>query len=240
MADLPPFVTCPPHVRAVDFGHVLVLIDYRTGCVRCLLPAAAISWHTAARTGRSDSARPALAHQLVALGLLAPAPVAAPWSAPVKAGPAPASWGSAEHPAGTLHPPRMPLTATLGAAVCLSAVFAASRLGGMRRVINLLSTAASTCRDAATPAQADAAVLAVRRAGWYSPGRTACLEESAAAVLLLAGRRRAVRWCHGVASDPVRLHAWVQTEDGAHAAEPPSTRAYHPVLTIGGRHQHHP
>ncbi|MFD4115870.1 lasso peptide biosynthesis B2 protein [Streptomyces niveus] len=240
MADLPSFVSCPAHVRAVDFGHVLVLIDYATGGVRCLLPAASISWHRAARTGRSDSMSPALAHRLVALGLLAPAPAAAPWSAPVNADPAPPSWGSTEHPAGTRPPSRTPLTATLGAAVGLSVAFAATRLGGMRGLINLLDTAASTCRRPATPAQVNAAVLAVRRAGWYAPGRTACLEESAAAVLLLAGRRRAVRWCHGVASDPVRLHAWVQTEDGAHAAEPPSTRAYTPVLTIGGRHQHHP
>jgi hypothetical protein len=35
------------------------------------------------------------------------------------------------------------------------------------------------------------------------------------------------------------VHAWVQTVNGADVAEPSSTRAYTPVLTIGGPH-HHP
>ncbi|WP_459250002.1 lasso peptide biosynthesis B2 protein [Streptomyces youssoufiensis] len=71
----------------------------------------------------------------------------------------------------------------------------------------------------------------------HSPARTACLEESAATVLLLAARRLSVTWCHGVAPDPVRLHAWVETDDGVPVAEPPSTFGYTPALTIGGRHQ---
>ncbi|MFI5530614.1 lasso peptide biosynthesis B2 protein [Kitasatospora sp. NPDC051853] len=91
----------------------------------------------------------------------------------------------------------------------------------------------------ANPDQAKAAVLAVRSAGWCSPARTACLEVSAATVLLLAARRLSVTWCHGIAADPVRLHAWVQTEDGVPVAEPPSTLAYTPVLTIGARHHRH-
>ncbi|MFD3818115.1 hypothetical protein ACFWRZ_23895 [Streptomyces rubiginosohelvolus] len=33
-------------------------------------------------------------------------------------------------------------------------------------------------------------------------------------------------------------HARVQTVDGDLVAEPPSTRAYTPALTIGARHQH--
>ncbi|MEU1282589.1 lasso peptide biosynthesis B2 protein [Streptomyces sp. NPDC005805] len=103
----------------------------------------------------------------------------------------------------------------------------------MRRVIGLLGTAASTTSEAATPSQAAAAVHAVRRAAWFSPARTACLEESAAAVLLLALGRRSVVWCHGVAPDPVRLHAWITTLDGTSVAEPSSTGAYTPVLTIG-------
>ncbi|MER7150326.1 lasso peptide biosynthesis B2 protein [Streptomyces lydicus] len=45
-------------------------------------------------------------------------------------------------------------------------------------------------------------------------------------------------WCHGVAPDPIRLHAWVQTDNGAPVAEPPSTLAYTAALTIGARHQH--
>ncbi|OON72649.1 hypothetical protein B1H18_29235 [Streptomyces tsukubensis] len=121
-------------------------------------------------------------------------------------------------------------------------VLAITRLGSrratMRRITNVLRSAASTCRQPATHDQAEAAVHAVRRVGWYSPARTACLEESAAAVLLLASRRLSATWCHGVAPDPIRLHAWVQTDDGVAAAEPSSTLAYTPALTIGARHQH--
>ncbi|WP_078588533.1 MULTISPECIES: lasso peptide biosynthesis B2 protein [Streptomyces] len=98
-----------------------------------------------------------------------------------------------------------------------------------RRAVNLPSAG-----------QRPAAVHAVRRAAWHSPARTACLEESAAAVLLLASRRLSITWCHGVAADPVRLHAWVQTEDGSPVAEPPSTHAFTPVLTLGARHHHQP
>ncbi|MED7952865.1 lasso peptide biosynthesis B2 protein [Kitasatospora sp. NPDC058201] len=110
----------------------------------------------------------------------------------------------------------------------------------MLRIIRAVHQAASSCLLAATPEQAKAAVLAVRAAGWHSPARTACLEESVATVLLLATRRLAVTWCHGVAADPVRLHAWVQTEDGAPVAEPSSTGAYTPVLTLGARHHRQP
>ena len=56
---VPVFLACPSSVRAVDFGHVLVLIDYRTGGVRCLLPAAAAQWNRAARTGTSQGMPPA-------------------------------------------------------------------------------------------------------------------------------------------------------------------------------------
>ncbi|MDT3395786.1 lasso peptide biosynthesis B2 protein [Streptomyces sp. B1866] len=239
MADLPRFATAPSHVRALDFEHVLALVDYRAGRVQCLLPAAAAFWHQAAATGRLDTMPSALGARLLTAGLLTPTPAPAPWSPPVKARAAAASWGSAEHPAGTTRPDS---TLTLAASAALAAVLAIKRAGSSRtallRITSALRTAASTARRPATLHQANAAVLAVRRAGWHSPARTACLEESAAAVLLLATRRLAVTWCHGVAPDPVRLHAWVQTEDGTPAAEPPSTLAYTPALTIGARHQH--
>ncbi|MFG2566557.1 lasso peptide biosynthesis B2 protein [Streptomyces sp. NPDC048567] len=148
-----------------------------------------------------------------------------------------ASWGSAEHPAG-LTVPRDTWSST--AAAALSGVVAVKAAGrkesAMRRITDAIRAATSTTTHPATPEQAERAVLAVRRAAWYSPARTACLEESAAAVLLLALRRRSVVWCHGVAPDPVRLHAWVQTGDGALAAEPASTLLYTPVLMIGDTH----
>ncbi|MFJ2788366.1 MULTISPECIES: lasso peptide biosynthesis B2 protein [unclassified Streptomyces] len=183
----------------MDFGHVLVTIDYGTGRVRCEVP------------GRS------------------PHPVVVPA----------ASWGSAEHPAG-IERPCGPWR--LSAAVALAGVFAVERAGSgataMHRVTTLIRAATAAGRRPATPGQARAAVAAARRAAWLSPGRAACLEESATAVLLLASRGLSVTWCHGVAPDPVRLHAWVQTEGGDLVAEPDSTRAYTPVLMIGDHRDH--
>ncbi|MFF6867322.1 lasso peptide biosynthesis B2 protein [Streptomyces sp. NPDC007910] len=57
-------------------------------------------------------------------------------------------------------------------------------------------------------------------------------------MLLLAMRHLSVTWCHGVAPDPVRLHAWVQTVDGARVAEPESTLSCTPVLVIGDHRDH--
>ncbi|WP_228447315.1 lasso peptide biosynthesis B2 protein [Streptomyces paludis] len=242
--ETPRFATSPSHVHAVDFGHVLVLIDYRGGLVQCLLPAAALQWRDTALTGRPAAMAPGLANHLLAAGLLAPTSSPQPWPAPITARPAPASWGSTEHPAGASRPPAVPCRSGLAAASALAFISAVKRAGdprsAMLRITTTLRTAASTRRRAATLAEAHAAVLAVRYAGWHFPGRTACLEESAAVTLFLAARRLAVTWCHGVAPNPVRLHAWIRTVDGTPVAEPPSTLAHTPVLTIGDPHQHRP
>ncbi|MFJ4504441.1 lasso peptide biosynthesis B2 protein [Streptomyces sp. NPDC088864] len=145
-----------------------------------------------------------------------------------------ASWGSTEHPAGLTAPHgRWSATAAVALAGVLAVKAAGKKKSAMRRLIKVLRAATSRTTHSATAEQAERAVLAVRRVAWFSPVRTACLEESAAVVVLLALRRRSVVWCHGVAPDPVRLHAWVQTDDGAPAAEPPSTLLYTPVLNIG-------
>ncbi|NUR29025.1 MAG: hypothetical protein HOV83_24820, partial [Catenulispora sp.] len=82
MSDLPAFVTSPEHVRAVDFGHVLVLIDYRTGQVKYLPPKPATQWTRAARTGITDGMDPALLRLLLDNGHLHSVPAATPWPAP--------------------------------------------------------------------------------------------------------------------------------------------------------------
>src|SRR5579859_1363442 len=66
------------------------------------------------------------------------------------------------------------------------------------------------CREAATLPQGATNVAAVSRAARYYPGRAACLEQSLAAVLLSAVRRRRLDWCLGSASAPYRFHAWVE------------------------------
>ncbi|WP_181009126.1 lasso peptide biosynthesis B2 protein [Streptomyces sp. SM11] len=182
---------------------------------------------------------PLLAAQLLRTGALSPTRRPAPWDVPLSA-PAPAaSWGGAEHPAG-LARETGPFSAT--AAAALATTWSIERAGGRkwamnRLIVALRASSSATCRPA-SPAEASQAVLAVRRSAWHAPVRTACLEESAAATFLLATRRLSVVWCHGIAADPVRLHAWVQTVDGGLVAEPPSTLAYTPALTIGARHQH--
>ncbi|WP_445402455.1 lasso peptide biosynthesis B2 protein [Streptomyces sp. LE64] len=238
MADLPEFASAPGYVRSVDFEHVLVLLDYRTGRVQCLLPAAAELWHEAAATGRLDGMEPTLATRLLDAGLLVPTTAPTPWPLPVSAKAPLASWGGTEHTAGTTRPGvACSPTAVAALGTVLGIIRAGTRHTAMHRLTTVIKHAATAVRRPATPTEAALAVNAVRRAGWYSPTRTACLEESAAAVLLLASRRLSVTWCHGVAPDPVRLHAWIQTEDGAPAAEPPSTLSFTPALTIGARHQ---
>ncbi|MFE7190568.1 lasso peptide biosynthesis B2 protein [Kitasatospora sp. NPDC057595] len=231
----------PSHVRATDFGHVLVLIDYHSGSVQGLLPAAADRFRRAAPVGDCRALGEPLNNQLRAAGLLVPATSASPWPLTV-AHTGRASWGSAEHVAGTARPKPVSLLDHLcgtGALAAVASIKAAGRRRtAMQRVVHAIRLAMSTGCRPATPKEAAAAVDAVRAAGWYAPGRTACLEESAAVVLLLATRRLTVTWCHGVAADPVRLHAWVQTEDGTAVGEPDSTRAYTPVLVLGARHRH--
>ncbi|MGH3830725.1 MAG: lasso peptide biosynthesis B2 protein [Pseudonocardiaceae bacterium] len=45
-----------------------------------------------------------------------------------------------------------------------------------------------------------------------------------------------VTWCHGVAADPIRLHAWVET-DSQPVAEPKSTTRYTVLRIIDGTGQ---
>ncbi len=76
-----------------------------------------------------------------------------------------------------------------------------------------------------------AALRAVRWVARYVPARVACLEESTAALVTLAFSGRHADWCHGVACDPVRMHAWIEV-DGLPVDELPSTSRYTPLLRI--------
>jgi Transglutaminase-like superfamily len=64
----------------------------------------------------------------------------------------------------------------------------------------------------ATADQAAAALAAVRRASWLHPARTACLEESLAAVVAVRLRGRRVDWCIGARTLPFAAHAWIEAE----------------------------
>ena len=62
-----------------------------------------------------------------------------------------------------------------------------------------------------TVSEADIAWTSVRKSSFYFLGRTACLELSAF-VLFALMRRQSSTWCVGVATEPIRAHAWVEVD----------------------------
>lgn len=79
--------------------------------------------------------------------------------------------------------------------------------------------------------QALSALHGVRHAARFLPARIACLEESVATMLALTAEGYQASWCHGVAADPIRLHAWVEA-DGERVGEPASTDLFTPIMRI--------
>ncbi|QWF85919.1 lasso peptide biosynthesis B2 protein [Amycolatopsis sp. CA-230715] len=129
----------------------------------------------------------------------------------------------------------MTVLAGLALAVVLVTLAAGPRHGRLARLTWILNQAARRARRPATAEHARRAVHAVRLAGLLAPRRVACLEESAAVLMLLAMSRQRLTWCHGAAADPVRLHAWVETDDRQPVAEPPSTARFAVLRTIPAR-----
>ncbi|GHJ34467.1 lasso peptide biosynthesis B2 protein [Streptomyces sp. TS71-3] len=145
-----------------------------------------------------------------------------------------ASWGTVEVPAVLPAYRRVPLQWRLGAVLAVL-VTAAVRVGGRWRFRRLVRLAC--CGRSLRPVtghQARYAVRAVRWASWPMPTRWACLEESTAAAVLLAAAGRRAEWRHGVAIDPVRLHAWLVDQHGAPVEERPDTALYGATYTPDG------
>ncbi|MGH3904348.1 MAG: lasso peptide biosynthesis B2 protein, partial [Pseudonocardiaceae bacterium] len=135
------------------------------------------------------------------------------------------SWGTIEVPATLPAPAPVPLHWRLSAipAVILTLTVrtVGARHGRFARLVRL-----ACCGRALPPAterQARHAVRAVRWASHVLPTRWACLEQSTAAAVLLAAAGRRAEWRHGVATDPVRLHAWIADHTGAPVEEPADT-----------------
>jgi hypothetical protein len=192
-------------VIAADTGQALILLDIRTGRVRALAGTAGTEWR----------ARHA-----------SPAPV------PVKA--APASWGTSETAAALpslAAPPAMWAVRALAAiTITLTARFAGTRRHAFARMVRLAHVATGR-RRAASRQEAGTALRAVRWTAQFVPARMACLEESVAAVVALALTGRRADWRHGIACDPVRMHAWIEA-CGQPVGEPASTSAYTPLIRI--------
>lgn len=75
---------------------------------------------------------------------------------------------------------------------------------------------------------------AVRSVSAHLPGRWACLEQSVATALLLALSGKRAEWRHGLATDPIRLHAWIADQEGHPVGEGPDIGAYTPIHTTDG------
>ncbi|WP_370013234.1 lasso peptide biosynthesis B2 protein [Nocardiopsis sp. LDBS0036] len=131
------------------------------------------------------------------------------WERVRRGTPSSANWGTRDSPAALAPIPRAPLRWYALGIVALLVVLT-RKLGRRRstfaRTRHLVQRTETGIADYATAVQA---TCAVRKAGRLLPLRVACWEEAAATTVALrwAGYRSAFR--HGVAIDPVRLHAWV-------------------------------
>ncbi|MGH3814373.1 MAG: lasso peptide biosynthesis B2 protein [Pseudonocardiaceae bacterium] len=239
------YVSCPIHVRSANLGTLTALVDLRTGRVEALLGSVHHLWSALARTGDSTSAAAAvdgasadqvteLVRQLRADGLLDASPIPQPWMVPEAPATMP-SWGTHEVPAGILRPGQTTISTTILVGVALSSVLVARYVGrrsrSFSRIVALLTASTRRPRRRAEPASVEHALYCVRNVASVLPFRVACLEETAAAMLVLALTGQRAGWCHGIAADPIRLHAWIAL-DGHPVAEPASTSRYTPLLHI--------
>ncbi|WP_285731981.1 lasso peptide biosynthesis B2 protein [Nocardiopsis sp. ATB16-24] len=148
----------------------------------------------------------------------------------------PRSWGTEENSA-VLSP--LPACGLMWRLLCVPAIAVTAVVlhTGPRRFRMRRLVALARLGRALPPApvrHVRAAVAAVHATSAFLPGRWACLEQSVAAAFLLALAGRRAEWCHGVASDPVRLHAWIVDPDGRPVGEGPDINAFTPVLTPDG------
>ncbi|MYU51765.1 lasso peptide biosynthesis B2 protein [Streptomyces sp. SID7805] len=146
------------------------------------------------------------------------------------------SWGTVEQSAILPDPVSIPLRWRVGAVPVVLVTAAARVIGPRRGRFSRLVRLACTGRNLppARAGQSRYAVCAVRRASRVMPMRWACMEDSTAAALLLAVARRRAEWRHGIATDPVRLHAWVAGPEGEAVEEPADTVLYTPTYTPDG------
>ncbi|MGW0712339.1 lasso peptide biosynthesis B2 protein [Streptomyces sp. NPDC002643] len=146
------------------------------------------------------------------------------------------SWGTIEVPAVLPHPVHIPLQWRVGAVPAVLIAATAWVLGRREMRFSRLIRLACSGRSLppATRRQARYAMCAVRWASRLVPVRWACLEQSTVAAVLLAMAGRRAEWRHGVATDPVRLHAWIADTEGEPVEEPADTALYTATYTPDG------
>ncbi|MFD8987870.1 lasso peptide biosynthesis B2 protein [Streptomyces goshikiensis] len=184
-----------------------VIVNYRTGATVVLTGGALDEWLSAVRQGN------------------APKPV-------VVTNPG-ASWGTHETAARLESHGSPPWPWRVAALACVALTLTVRQTGRSEYRFGRLVRLASV-GGALPPASAVHARTAVRSVRWAAraiPARVACLEESTAASVLLAAGGRGNAWRHGVAADPIRLHAWICDEHGRPVEEPGHTGDYTPINT---------
>ncbi|WP_222131134.1 lasso peptide biosynthesis B2 protein [Pseudonocardia sp. C8] len=214
-----------------------MLLHERTGAVRALIGAQRTAFLALDATGAQapGTEAEALAASLSCTGFLRPVrpddttPPVVPVPAP---GP---SWGTQEapgalHERGQLAPTWTPI-AVLALATVLLVRATGRRAHAFSRLLRLVRAASRVARRPARDTQVTQVLDCVRVIGRLSPFRTACLEETVAAMLALALTGRRAGWCHGIAADPIRLHAWLSL-DGCPVGEPTSTLRFTPLIQL--------
>ncbi|WP_354595846.1 lasso peptide biosynthesis B2 protein [Jiangella alba] len=146
------------------------------------------------------------------------------------------SWGTQEALTVLVDPAWTPPLWRLAAVPAVMTTIGAKLLGRRSRRFSRMVRLACVARrlSPATDQQARRAVLAVR---WLSPAlpmRWACLEQSTAAALLLALMGRRAEWRHGIAVDPVRMHAWIADRAGCPVEESTAVSSYVQTWTPDG------
>lgn len=196
-----------PTVISADTGHALVLLNTQTGQVTAHAGADRDRWIAEDRS---------------------PAPIAV--------NPAPPGWGTSETPACLPAAPRPGLRWLPRAAVAVGLTLAVRGIGPRQRAFPRLvglARAATGHRPFARRREAENAVRAVRWVARCVPARVACLEESIATLITLALSGHRADWCHGIATDPIRMHAWIEI-NGQPIDESASTGSHTPLIRIAG------
>ncbi|MER6359483.1 lasso peptide biosynthesis B2 protein [Kitasatospora sp. NPDC001527] len=193
------------HTRTALTGRAGVVVDYRTGRTVLLTGDTLTRWLDALK----HSAAPA----------------------PVPLRDSHVSWGTRESPARleAVAPP--PWAWRLAAAAVVATTLAVRTAGRPDRSFGRLRRLAEAGGHLPFPSARHAS-LAVRSVRWAArafPARVACLEESVAASLLLLLGGRGGAWRHGVATDPIRLHAWICDVHGLPVEEPEQTGDCTPI-----------
>lgn len=88
--------------------------------------------------------------------------------------------------------------------------YIAIRCLSLFRIGKIIGIVKRFCFREITNHEADIAWAAVRQSSFLVLGRVACLELSLAFVLFALTKGLSSTWCVGVATEPIKAHAWVE------------------------------